>query len=135
VKPRTLFRQRAPKQAEDWPASLVARFVNVGGAMVDLHRQRFTTTFDYRGAPYAADKPYQINGYNWTCGGCGAYGREGDTYHDPGFRSEQDARKDANDHASACRATPRPVAAAIRSQIAAVQAWHEHASQKAEAGR
>ncbi|WP_187368119.1 hypothetical protein [Nonomuraea terrae] len=125
-----MIRRRAAEQAEDWPTTLVARFVTLGGAMVDLDRQRFTTTFDHRGAPYGASKPYEIDGYNWRCHGCGSYGREGDTYHDPGFRREQEAREDANDHAGMCRAVPRPIAAAIRGRIADVQIRHEQTSQE-----
>lgn len=96
------------KTTPAWPDDVVVRYLTVGGATVDLHRKRFTTTFSHRGAPYAADKPYEVDGFNWRCLGCGVYGREGDSYHDPGYRSLPEARDVAQGHAEKCRAIPRP---------------------------
>ena len=87
---------------------VIAWFTTLGGATVELHTARFTTTFDYRGAPYAADRPYQIDGYNWRCLGCAAYGREDESYDDPGFRRKNEARDDASKHAGECRSATAP---------------------------
>lgn len=87
---------------------VIARFATLGGAPVELHTARFTTQFTHRGAPYGADKPYEIDGYNWRCLGCAAYGREGDTYHDSGFRELGQARADANKHAGECHSALAP---------------------------
>ena len=86
--------------------AIISRFETLGRATVELHTKRFTTTFSHRGAPYAADTPYEVDGWNWRCLGCAAYGREGDTYHDPGFRDLRQARADANGHAGDCRSKP-----------------------------
>ena len=85
------------------------RFLTVGGAVVAVFRTRFVTRWR-GGPPFAADKPYWISGFQWECSGCGAYGREGETYEDPNFRQESEARSDANDHAAQCRAMPKPEA-------------------------
>lgn len=90
----------------DIHADVIARFATLGGAPVELHTMRFTTTFDYRGAPFAANGPYEVDGYNWRCRGCAAYGREGDSYNDPGFRHLSEARTEANAHAGECRSLP-----------------------------
>ncbi|WP_068922227.1 hypothetical protein [Planobispora rosea] len=92
-----------------WPDGVIIRYLNVGGATVDLHRKRYTTQWSYRGAPYAADTPYEVEGYNWRCLGCDAYGREGDTYNDPGYRDLSKTRDAAQEHAERRRAIPRPV--------------------------
>jgi hypothetical protein len=95
----------------DKPATdVVIRFLTLGGAPVELHTARFTTRFDYRGAPYATPQPYEVDGFNWRCTGCTAYGREGDTYNDPGYRKLGEARSAANEHAETCRAMPKPTA-------------------------
>ncbi|MFI0915293.1 hypothetical protein [Streptomyces abikoensis] len=97
----------APPREPEAPKAIM-RFLTQGGAPVDLRPARFTTRFDYRGAPYAADKPYEIDGFNWHCTGCTSYGREGDTYNDPGYRSLEEARTKANAHAEKCRSVVLP---------------------------
>ncbi|MFJ7238235.1 hypothetical protein ACIQWB_14030 [Streptomyces olivaceus] len=92
-----------------WPAGVLSRFLTVGGSTVDLRQTRFITRWNGC-PPFAAAEPYEIDGFQWTCVGCGAYGREGDTYHDPNFRKSKEARDDAQAHAEKCRALPRPAA-------------------------
>ncbi|MFD7922516.1 hypothetical protein ACFV3R_25230 [Streptomyces sp. NPDC059740] len=89
----------------------VMRFLTLGGATVDVRATRFTTRWLRPGPPYAARQPYETNGFQWECGGCGAYGREGDTYNDPNYREQREAREHANSHAEKCRALPRPTTA------------------------
>jgi hypothetical protein len=101
-----MFRQKTTTAV--WPEGVIARFVNHGGALVDLHHKRFTTRWRPEGPPFAAHKPYKVDGYNWRCLGCTAYGREGDTYNDPGYRDMNEARAKAQEHADLCRALPRP---------------------------
>ncbi|NUQ95892.1 MAG: hypothetical protein HOY79_04785 [Streptomyces sp.] len=81
----------------------IARFLTLGGAVVRMYPTRFITRWA-GGPPFAAAKPYEVSGYQWTCDGCGSYGREGDTYKDPNYRDKQEARDEANGHADACRA-------------------------------
>jgi len=80
----------------------VAWFHTRGGAPVLLYHHRFVTRFDYRGAPYAAEMPYEVDGFQWRCLGCGTYGHEGDTYRDDGYRRLVEAREAANEHAAGC---------------------------------
>jgi hypothetical protein len=91
---------------ETAPAPLI-RFLTVGGAAVEVRRTRFITRWASC-PPFAAAAPYEIDGFQWTCHGCGAYGREGETYQDRNFRQEKEARDDANGHAANCRAMPKP---------------------------
>lgn len=108
-------RSKAPDETgSEWPADVIARFVNHGGALVDLHRARFTTRWRPSGPPYAAHRPYEVDGFNWRCLGCAAYGREGETYYDPGFRAMDEARAGAQEHAENCRAIPRPETGSAR---------------------
>ncbi|MFF0862328.1 hypothetical protein ACFYUV_11290 [Nonomuraea sp. NPDC003560] len=88
-----------------WAGDVVAGFVNLGGAIVELHTARFMTQW-LSGPPYACDEPYAVDGWNWRCRGCAAYGREGDSYNDPGFRKLAEARGEAQAHAEKCRAVP-----------------------------
>lgn len=88
------------------PDGVIARYRTAGGATVALHPTRFTTKWDYRGAPYAATTPYEVGGWNWRCLGCGEYGREGDSYNDPGFCELREARADAQVHAEKRCAMP-----------------------------
>ncbi|MGJ6967884.1 hypothetical protein ACSDR0_38845 [Streptosporangium sp. G11] len=91
-----------------WPKDVIIRFLNQGGATVDLYPVRFTTKWNYRGAPYAATHGYEVNGYSWSCLGCGVHARQGDTYNDPGYRDLSEARQSAQGHAEICRGIPRP---------------------------
>jgi hypothetical protein len=85
------------------------RFLTRGGAVVDVYAVRFVTRW-LEGPPTLAVEPYEIDGFQWTCGGCGAYGREGDAYRDPHYRDQVEARGDANEHADTCWALPKPTA-------------------------
>lgn len=96
-----------PSATTEWSESIVASFRNAASALVELHTARFMTHWTYSGPPYAADSPYEVGGWNWRCLGCKAYGREGETYYDPGFRNLPEARSGAQAHAVECRAVPR----------------------------
>lgn len=89
-------------QADD---STIARFLTVGGAVVRMYPTRFVTRWASC-PPFAAAQPYEIGGFQWTCDGCGSYGREGETYQDPNYRKQSEARTAANEHADTCRAMP-----------------------------
>ncbi|WP_328545485.1 hypothetical protein [Streptomyces europaeiscabiei] len=98
------------EQTDDSPAepdNTIARFLTLGGAVVRMYPTRFITRWA-GGPPFAAAKRYEINGFQWECDGCGAYGREGDTYKDPNYRTQSEARTEANEHADSCRAMPKP---------------------------
>ncbi|MFB8182600.1 hypothetical protein ACFC8N_42755 [Streptomyces sp. NPDC055966] len=90
--------------------NVLMRFITQGGATVELHPTRFTAKFDYRGAPYAVSEPYKVDGFNWRCTGCAAFGREDETYYELGFRTRGEARDEANEHATACRSMPKNAA-------------------------
>jgi hypothetical protein len=62
---------------QEWPEGVIARFVTVGGAFVDVE-----------------ELP---NGTAWRCLGCGA----------TGVHSAFRTRPDANQHATTCRSLPR----------------------------
>lgn len=87
------------------------QFLTIGGAVVELRQHRFTTLYTtYRGRGYLAPdaKKGEVDGFAWSCHGCGGSGRDArfDGQYLPGER--QKARDDANAHAHACRAMPRP---------------------------
>ena len=88
---------------------VLMRFLTQGGATVELYSTRFVTRWR-GGPPFAAATPYEINGFQWKCAGCGAYGREGETYDDPNYRTEKEAREAANGHAGACWSMPKTTA-------------------------
>ncbi|MFC3981412.1 hypothetical protein [Streptosporangium jomthongense] len=100
---RRAKRQLAMTETIGWPEGVLARALNLVGAPVDLHGHRFITTWTSAGPPHAADRPCEVNGFNWRCLGCGSYGRQGDTYNDPGYRDRRDAQADAQAHAERCR--------------------------------
>lgn len=83
----------------------IARFLTLGGAVVRMYPTRFITRWA-GGPPFAAKEPYEIGGFQWECDGCGAYGREGETYLDRNYRQQAEARDEANGHADNCRAMP-----------------------------
>ncbi|MCF6467437.1 hypothetical protein FAF44_03280 [Nonomuraea sp. MG754425] len=85
---------------------VITRYANRAGAVVELHTARFMTTWTRSGPPYAANKPYEVDGYNWRCLGCKRYGRQGETYYDPGFVDRRKAENDAQGHADDCSALP-----------------------------
>ncbi|MEU8926681.1 hypothetical protein AB0D10_38130 [Kitasatospora sp. NPDC048545] len=95
-------------RATDWPANVLTRYVNLGGAHVDLITRRFATRYTWQGRPYVGDEAREVDGFVWECRGCdtrGGYGYDREPYL-PNERGEATAA--ANDHASACRAIPRP---------------------------
>lgn len=89
--------------------NVLMRFLTQGGATVSVYATRFTTRWA-GGPPFAAATPYEVSGFQWECAGCDAYGREGDTYHDPNYRDKAEARSEANAHADQCRSLPNPAA-------------------------
>lgn len=91
-----------------WPEGVLARALNLVGAPVDVHGHRFITVWSHTGPPHAAAQPYEVNGFNWRCLGCGSYGRQGDTYNDPGYRDRREAQADAQAHAERCRFLSAP---------------------------
>ncbi|MFD7661046.1 hypothetical protein [Streptomyces sp. NPDC059788] len=98
----------APADELAWPDGVVMRFRTQGGAHVDVHTLRFAARFDHRGAPYAANEPYEIDGFGWRCLGCLSVAREGDTYYERGYRERREARDRANEHAAGCHSVRRP---------------------------
>lgn len=111
----TLFRRNAKENAvtEATTPSPLMQFRTIGGAVVELREHRFTTLFTtYRGRGYLAHggEKGEVDGFAWPCQGCGGSGRDAlfDGQYLPGERSK--ARDDANEHAHACRAMPRPTA-------------------------
>lgn len=88
------------------PESVIARFVNLGAALVELHTARFLTKWTAAGPPWHAARPYEVDGWNWWCTGCGEYGRDDESYDDPAFRKLADARSGAQEHSEKCRAVP-----------------------------
>ncbi|MEW1754720.1 hypothetical protein [Streptomyces angustmyceticus] len=103
--PAEFLRPRGDSPTKTQGDTYLMRFLTLGGATVAVESTRFVTRWSSC-PPFAADKPYEISGFQWTCAGCGAYGREGDTYHDPNYRRQQEARDEANAHAEKCRAFP-----------------------------
>ena len=103
----TTVTENTPAPAQ--PDNTIARFLTLGGATVRMYPTRFITRWA-GGPPFAAAKPYEISGFQWECDGCGAYGREGETYQDRNYRRQAEARTEANEHANTCRAMPKPAA-------------------------
>jgi hypothetical protein len=80
-----------------WPADVVARYVTVAGATVDISAIEHSTS------------------HSATCHGCKAQqlltGASLDDYHTVEYiteTTEQDARRWAQAHAETCRAMPKP---------------------------
>jgi hypothetical protein len=85
---------------------VITRYANRAGAVVELHTARFTTHWTNAGPPYGANTPYEVDGYNWRCLGCKRYGRQNETYYDPGFQKLEEAQDGAQGHANDCSALP-----------------------------
>ncbi|MGW2861914.1 hypothetical protein [Streptomyces sp. NPDC001205] len=107
--PETTTAPAAPAPAAEAP---LMRFLTQGGAVVELRSHRFRTRYTAQGRPFVSDKYREVNGFTWKCLGCdrrGSGGRgpfsEGEPYL-PG--EDGQARDDANKHAAACRAMPKP---------------------------
>jgi hypothetical protein len=96
-------RLAAQTKASDWPEGTLARYLTVGGATVDITQRR----------RYINDDRL-VDGIA-TCTGCGDSERA--DHVDPECsggpewaleRNTNDARRWAQDHASTCRAMPKP---------------------------
>lgn len=87
------------------------RFLTVGGATVELRTRKFTTKYTHLGRPYVSDEVRVVDGYSWTCLGCRTVGQPNIFDYDYLPNEERQARDDANKHAAACRAMPRPAGA------------------------
>jgi hypothetical protein len=83
------------QNTEPWPESTIARYVTVGGATVDIEKQR-----------------EGWKGPHWFCRGCTSTSRGTYTgpFGDPFTLA--DIRKQAQAHAEKCRAMPHPVVTA-----------------------
>ncbi|MEV2203712.1 hypothetical protein AB0E11_27650 [Streptomyces fradiae] len=92
-----------------WPTNTVMRFLNLGGAPVDLYRH--TWTVHHYATTHTPAKTFKQTGFEWRCTGCDMTGAEkhlrmGEAgYHET---EPRESRTDANTHASTCRAMPRP---------------------------
>ncbi|MCO6011470.1 hypothetical protein NE236_41625 [Actinoallomurus purpureus] len=131
--PQTTTVEQEPTQPDGDPPLM--RFLTVGGAVVELRSKRFKTRWHpakgrpdavvelrskrfktrwhpAKGRPDAVVEPYEVDGFAWECLGCDASGRDSRSYAGDYLPRERDeARDDANDHASACRAMPKPTTA------------------------
>ena len=80
-------------ESTDWPEGVIARYLTVGGATVDIETQQEGWRSDH-----------------WFCRGCSATSRGAYTgpFGDPFTLS--DIREQAQSHAETCRAMPKPSA-------------------------
>jgi hypothetical protein len=97
-------------EPQPWPTGVIARYLTVGGAHVDLTHQ------------FTVNTPPEAYATLATCTGCPdteqfrhwfGYGSEADgTYTEAPDqkRADNQARRWAQDHAETCRAMPRPEA-------------------------
>lgn len=91
--------------------AVVMRFLTQGGAVVELRTLRFRTNYTWQGRPYVSDDYHEVDGFTWRCFGCDKRGNAGDIASLPEpYLPDEDgqARDDANKHAAACRAMPKP---------------------------
>lgn len=87
--------------------SVVARYLTVGGATVELRNHRFSTEYTGRGRGYVGTQRHDVDGFTWTCQGCGTKGGTGFLREEPYLPTERrQANDDANSHAETCRAMP-----------------------------
>ncbi|MEE1783068.1 hypothetical protein PUR71_09080 [Streptomyces sp. SP17BM10] len=95
--------------ATAWPEDVLARYLTVGGAHVDLLRHKFRTRYTPQGRPFVSDQWREVDGFIWQCRGCDTRGGVGvfDDQYLPNERKQ--ANEDANSHAAACRSMARPV--------------------------
>ncbi|MUN41445.1 hypothetical protein [Actinomadura litoris] len=82
------------QQPAAWPEGVIARYLTVGGATVDLMRSRAGITAVCRGCPVAHATR--------------AFERAGSVRQDGGKRATEQAQEWAQTHAERCRAMPRP---------------------------
>lgn len=96
------------------PEDAVARFRTIGEATVDLTSVTFATRYTRQGRPYVSDELREVEGFFWSCTGCGATSSTAGRSRirlDYGFylpNERDEARQDANAHAEKCRALPKP---------------------------
>lgn len=101
----------------DVPAAddnILMRFITQGGATVELHHQDRTVR-THAGSVYALpDRQTRVShGFNWRCLGCdliGGGGRYGLGSHHFDETQKFEARNEANQHATDCRALPKTAA-------------------------
>ena len=96
-------------QSTEWPEGVIARYLTVGGALVDLTRS----------IDPADEKASRWDWTRATCSGCGAF--DGEDWNTRPYtqlitvpQAEQRATRVASEwaqaHAEKCRALPRPTA-------------------------
>lgn len=95
-----------PIQTE--PAAMM-RFLTRNGAVVDLYPHAWTERHYNIGSDLRREVPRQ--GFEWRCAGCDLTGAEMNLrYGGAGYAESKpkDSRKEANAHAAACWAMPKP---------------------------
>ncbi|KPI31447.1 hypothetical protein OV320_2663 [Actinobacteria bacterium OV320] len=80
-------------------STILMRFLTAGGAEVHVAYRGIYTENTFSGTPYGEKD------HSWTCHGCDEHT---DRRH---HFTLTEARRDANDHATVCRAMPKPTAA------------------------
>jgi hypothetical protein len=106
----------AASTAQQTNDGVVMRFLTQGGATVELNRQTRTVNYlpGQRGYLMPNNEKRVSRGFNWRCLGCneigggGRYGF-GDRHFDE--HTPRESRDEANQHATTCRAMPKPNAA------------------------
>ncbi|WP_326768836.1 hypothetical protein OG978_33710 [Streptomyces sp. NBC_01591] len=88
-------------QTTTWPEAVIARYLTVGGATVDLTHDTL----------YLSDTEPNVSVAR--CGGCAAFrnvewGARTDRYSNGSNWADSDARTWAQEHAEKCRALPKP---------------------------
>lgn len=107
---RSTDQKPADPQTPDIDKAIVMRFLTQGGATVEVRSHRFQTRYTHRGRPnvysFDSSKTRTVDGYRWTCRGCGTCGEIGISDYNYLDTEEGRARDDANAHAASCRAMP-----------------------------
>jgi len=107
-----LIRGRTRPASKPEPATvpgpdLLARFLTVGGAVVELRKVRFQTRYIRRPYVLLAGQTRPCDGFTWSCLGCGAQDSAETGFIEPYLDDdEKQARDDANNHATRCRSMP-----------------------------
>lgn len=97
-----------PAPGDGWPEGVVARYLTVGGATVDLtvrttlppDPEPFATLAACTGCPDSLESSHTRTGYSF-------YGSGSTQWEDP-EAADAEARSWAQSHAEKCRAMPRP---------------------------
>lgn len=88
---------------------VVMRFLTQGGSTVELREHTWNEHFP--ATPATNAHTITRNGHAWRCLGCDTIGRSGTYRIGPeGYKDVAEARAHANEHATACRALPKPAA-------------------------